>query len=192
MSNDIIEERPIEKVPEDINTLLAMKQQLEENKKELQPKPNPIEMLDESFAKFVKDAFEYNYDKDFDIFIQNELKERIKTGEVNANQLIALFINNKTAQNDRLSRLINPFAQVALAKRQAELAATNQMGGVSINIGGGGQVNGTSNQDMKQLNANTDKKVLQGLNDFNNLLTTLLNKKEENNAVEVEASEVSS
>lgn len=109
-------------INKEISTLEKAQTTLDKTAKAVAPLPDPMDRVSEKLTDFVTDALSVaKKDWDFNQKIQDVILSRIN--EFNPGQLITLFSNMNVNNNDRLSKLIGPFAQASIAKRQAEAAA---------------------------------------------------------------------
>jgi hypothetical protein len=170
MEQDEFKEISEEDADKNIEKLNEMKDIIntEPNREVQESKINdPSAGLENSFEKFVEHAFTASQKSwDFNDFLQDKLKEDIKDGKVNTNQLLTLYINHNISLNDRMSRLIQPFAQMSL--KQAELATLENINkNEPLNM-----------KDAKQMNEGANKRVLQGLDSLNKLISVVLKPEE--------------
>lgn len=126
---------------------------------------SPSDKLNEAYFNYAKHNFEEisKRDEDFTKYLQDEIKEARKNGELNANQLMTIYLNQQTSNNDRYSRMVQPFAQMALEKER--IKATEES--MRAATGGGGATNyGEMNKEMP-------KEVLQGLSIFTQIMSQI-------------------
>lgn len=136
--------------------------------------PNRVDPLEEALTKFMVKAYEESSQKDFDFedYLQIKLREAIESGEISGPQLMTLYLNHQTSRNDRLSRLITPFANIAAKK--AELASLEAIKELELK-------HSIDSEDFKSANEKApSKNILQGLSTLNQLLGEFAsNQKEE-------------
>lgn len=131
---------------------------------------SPGDKLEEAFSTYVLDAFTASKKEDeFSTFLKETIKDQIAKGEMSSNQIMTIFLNHETTVNDRLSRLIQPFAQLSIAKKQAEIQAQTMQLTAGVNINSG---------NYDDANKSASKEVLQGLSTFNSLIGSLMHKAE--------------
>lgn len=126
----------------------------------------PVAAVDEALGDFVRDAFEVTKgDFAFNKALQEHIMDTLAT--YTPNQIVALYSNHNVNLNDKVAKLINPFAQISVAKTQAEIAARKEL--AAAGAGGPGTVP-LDSQGMRMLNAGASKEVIQGLSALDALL----------------------
>lgn len=149
--------------------------------------PTAIQKVETSLADFTAHNFgvideEFQFQRD----LQNEIRARlslpIDDGGFKNSELIALYSNNITNLNDRLSKSTGPISQLLVAKQQAEIAAKSAETKAAITIN-----NGVAN-GMKQANETLPQDVILGAQSLNALLSALtdISKKGQTNLIEKE------
>jgi hypothetical protein len=125
----------------------------------------PMNAVEESLGNFVCDAFRVaKGDFDFNSSLQKHIMERVDKGDYTPNQEIALYSNHNVNMNDKLAKLINPFAQISVAKTQADIQAQKEKPADgaegAIPVGG----------DYRAVNQIATKEVIQGMQALNSIL----------------------
>lgn len=175
LKNNIEEEKIQEDITENISEKqLVINEQLQEVLEPLKDTykiDKPGEYLEGAFLKYVIDNFEKASKEDeFTNFLKEQIKERVISGDMSSNQLMTIFLNHETSQNDRLSRLIQPFAQMTIAKQQMETQqAMLQQQQLNVMV---------EDNDYKAMNSKLTKETIQGLSTLNNLLSVLKENKD--------------
>lgn len=126
---------------------------------------NPSDKLEQAYLDYVTHNFEIQSKKDqeFDDYLKEEIKQARLSGELNSNQLMTIFLNYQTSMNDRYSRMVQPFAQMALEKERLRA----QEASLQASFGG-------NKADFNELNKEVPKEVLQGLSTFTQIMSGLL------------------
>jgi hypothetical protein len=133
---------------------------------------SPVKFVEKSLSQFVADAFEVTR-RDFELSdaIQQSLIQDLATGALTANQKIALLGTHSVNLNDRISKMVSPTLQLMTARQQAEIAAASQIATQKQ------AQNSITN--ITNLNQDAPKDVIQGMTLLNNLLTTIMKEKKE-------------
>ena len=176
-----MDENLIDELNKDITTLSVINDKLENVPQVVQEAKidSPVSSVENSLSKFFNDAITTSIkDFEFNNKIQEEIAARLPT--FNNAELITLLTNNKTGDNDRLTKILGPSFQLMTAKQQAEIAALAQ-----ANKNGGDVTINNNISSAKELNATATKDVLKGLQQLHNMLTLAANK---DKAVDVDAS----
>jgi hypothetical protein len=135
---------------------------------------SPVKYVELTLSKFVSDAFELTR-RDFELgdAIHQSLIQDLQMGALTPNQKIALLGTHSVNLNDRISKLVSPTLQLMTARQQAEIAAASQIAQSKQ-----AQNNVTN---ITALNQSAPKDVIQGMTLLNNLLSTIVKEKNEEN-----------
>lgn len=122
---------------------------------------SPISSVENSLSQFVQDSFDVTRkDFEFNQSIQDEILSRLP--EFKNAELIALLTNNKVNDNDRINKILAPTFQLMTAKQQAEIAA--------LSAQKNDKIDDLKSANMREINEDTDQKVLQGMTMLKNLI----------------------
>ena len=126
---------------------------------------DPTSAVENTLLSFMEGSFRsIKEDIDFENEMKDALRERAKEGKLNENQIISLLINKGTVTNDRISKLLGPFTQLSVARRNQETALA-QSGAIPVS---------TLGETYKKLNQDTPTEIQQGLATLNMLLTRIV------------------
>lgn len=135
-------------------------------KKEVEPKKTPMDMVENSVADFLQKAIDVTmYSTALDKALEESFIDDIKSGNMKTDEKITLYNIQKQQGNDRLFKILSPSFSVVTSRQQAEIQAQakreqQQAAAVQVNVNqglGGGMdaqvASGTSAEVETGLNA---------------------------------------
>ncbi len=178
-NNTIADEIKTNADPQGIDTLVSLNTAIESQPTQAVEAArinSPSDRLEEAFTSYVTSQLQASKkDEEFSDFLRDQVKGQLELGTMNANQLMTILLNFETSKNDRLSRFIQPFAQLSLANKQAELQAQMVMQEAAVQQ----ETSSLASGNYKIANQELSKEVLQGLSTFNHIISQMTSKMEQ-------------
>lgn len=158
-------------IQSDINTLINIDNAMTVQETQPAEYAGHVMAVEKSLSEFVQDSFNVTRkDYEFNQKIQNEVANRLD--QFSNTELIALLTNNKVNDSDRLSKLLAPSFNMLTARLNAEISAASQERQAAVQAGIAPQASAASN--MKDLNSQASKEVLQGFAQLQNIINAMV------------------
>jgi len=133
----------------------------EQNIRDLSEQLTPVKLIESTLASFLNNTFQMAIDEDdYQKDIKNEIRRRLP--DFKNTEIIALSTSAATNKNDLISKLVAPTMQLLTAAQQNELAQKQREATPQF-----------TQNNIKEINANSSAATLAGLTAFMNLLEKL-------------------